>query len=107
MVEIIFIGSLFLIAFSYFGYPLTLLVIGVVRGREVDRREYYPSVTFIVTVHNEQSRIKDKLKNILDLDYPRNNLQILVASDGCTDGTNEIVRAYRDQGIELLDIPDR
>ncbi len=107
MAEMLLIGSVLLIFFSYFGYPLTLLLVGWVRGREVTRAEFYPSVTFIVTVHNEEKRIKDKLENTLSLYYPKAKLQILVASDGSTDRTSEIVRRYSTRGAEILDIPDR
>lgn len=107
MAEMILIGSVSLIFFAYFGYPMTLLLVGWVRGRDVNRAMVIPSVTFIVTVHNEERRIKDKLDNTLSLDYPKEKLQVLVASDGSSDRTNEIVRGYRDQGAELLDMPDR
>jgi len=43
----------------------------------------------------------------LSLDYPKAKLQILAASDGSSDRTNEIVRDYRSRGVELLDMPDR
>ncbi len=107
MAEMLLVGSVFLIFFAYFGYPLTLLLVGWVRGSEVKRAESYPSVTFIVTVHNEETRIKEKLGNTLSLDYPRAKLQILVASDGSSDRTNEIVRGYSSRGVELFDMPDR
>jgi glycosyltransferase involved in cell wall biosynthesis len=107
MAAMILIGSLFLIFFAYFGYPLTLLLPGWVRGTKVKQAEFYPSITFILTVHNEAARISGKLENTLALDYPRDRLQILVASDGSTDATNEIVRTYRGRGVTLLDLPDR
>src|SRR5882672_703822 len=107
MAEMFLIGSVFLIFFAYLGYPVTLLVAGWVRGRDVKRAAVSPSVTYIVTVHNEEARIGDKLDNTLSLDYPKAKLQILVASDGSSDCTNEIVRSYCGQGVELLDIPDR
>src|SRR6267378_7302039 len=107
MAEMLLIGSVFLIFFAYFGYPVTLLLVGWVHGRDVKRTAILPSVTFIVTVHNEETRVKDKLKNTFSLDYPKDKLQILVASDGSSDRTNEIVRDYRSQGVVLLDMPDR
>ncbi|MGH7773436.1 MAG: glycosyltransferase, partial [Candidatus Binatia bacterium] len=106
MAEILFIGSLFLTFFAYFGYPFTLLLAGWVSGRDVKRAMIVPRVTFIITVHNEEKRIKDKLENTLGLDYPKEQLQILVASDGSNDRTTEIVRDYSDRGVRLLDVAD-
>src|ERR671923_1031415 len=106
MIEMLFIGSVFLIFFAYFGYPITLMLVGWVRGRDVKKVMIIPSVTFIITVHNEEKRIKDKLENTLSLDYPSEKFQILVASDGSNDRTNEIVRDYLDEGVQLLDIAD-
>jgi glycosyltransferase involved in cell wall biosynthesis len=107
MAEILFFGSVFLVLFAYFGYPLTLLAVGRVWGKEVRRAEFLPPMTFIVTVHNEESRIREKLENTLGLDYPAGKLQILVASDGSTDRTNDIVRGYGARGVELLALADR
>ncbi|MCI0564655.1 MAG: glycosyltransferase family 2 protein [Nitrososphaera sp.] len=107
MAEMLFIGSVFLIFFAYFGYPFTLVLAGWVSGRDVKTAMIVPRVTFIITVHNEEKRIKDKLENTLSLDYPKVQLQILVASDGSTDRTIEIARDYSNRGVELLDIADR
>jgi glycosyltransferase involved in cell wall biosynthesis len=107
MLEIIFFGSIFLIFFAYFGYPATLFLVSRVRARDVRSAEILPTVSFIVTVHNEEARIQGKLENTLNLDYPKDRLQILVASDGSSDRTNQIVRNYADHGIELVDLPDR
>lgn len=107
MAEILLISSIFLIFFAYFGYPVSLLLVGWIRGRDIKSAAVLPSVTFIVTVHNEEARIKDKLENTFSLDYPKSKLQILVASDGSNDRTNEIVRDYCNQGAVLLEMPDR
>ncbi len=65
------------------------------------------SVTLIITAFNEEKRIRKKLENSLALEYPEDKLQILVASDGSTDATNEIVQSYADKGIELLEVVNR
>jgi len=107
MLTLVFAGSLFLVFFAYFGYPLTLLLIARVRRLEVKKAPFFPSVTLIITVYNEEKRIREKLDNTLSLEYPREKLQILVASDGSTDGTNGIVEAYAERGIELLPVTSR
>ena len=60
-----------------------------------------PSVTILLTVHNEEHRIVETIKNLIALDYNRNQLEILVASDGSTDRTNDLVRG------QTADIPVR
>ena len=107
MAEMFLIGSISLIFFVYFGYPVTLLLVGWFHDRDVKNAMVLPSVTFIVTVYNEEIRIKAKLENTFSLDYPNAKLQVLVASDGSSDRTNEIVRDYSNQGAELVDLPDR
>ncbi len=99
--------SLFLIFFAYFGYPLSLVVLKSFRSRRISREKIYPMVSLIITAYNEEKRIKEKLQNSLALEYPRELLQILVASDGSTDATNEIVKSYADKGIELLQVKNR
>ena len=81
MWEIIFILSLLAVCFAYFGYPLTLCALAMVCRRGVAKAPITPPVTLIVTVFNEEKRIREKLENALALEYPRENLQILVASD--------------------------
>ena len=107
MAEILLVGSIALILFTYFGYPASLLLLGRVCGRDVMKAMIQPTVTFIVTVHNEEARIRAKLDNTVALDYPKDRLQVLVASDGSSDRTNEIVRGYSHHGISLVDLADR
>jgi glycosyltransferase involved in cell wall biosynthesis len=107
MFETVFAISVFMIFFAYFGYPLILLAILVVRSAKVNKRPVTPPVTVIITAFNEEKRIRQKLDNTLSLTYPREKLQIIVASDGSTDRTNDIVKAYADEGVELLVVEDR
>lgn len=93
--------------YSYFLYPVALRLL-VPRRRQV-AAEYpamaanaLPTLTLIVTAHNEQARIEAKLRNSLSSDYPRQLLQILVASDASTDDTDAIVRRYSEQGVQLV-----
>lgn len=107
MATLVLFGSLFLAFFAYFGYPLTLILIGIFRRREVGRDGITPAVTLIITAYNEEKRIAEKLENTLALDYPREKLQILVASDGSTDATNGIVESHAGRGVELLHVRNR
>jgi cellulose synthase/poly-beta-1,6-N-acetylglucosamine synthase-like glycosyltransferase len=105
--EYIFAASLFLIFHAYFGYPLTLAILRKFRRTTVMKTPIEPPVTLIITACNEEKRIREKLENTIELNYPREKLQVFVASDGSTDETNEIVRGYAGKGIDLLPFPER
>ena len=93
--------------FAYFGYPLTLMMLRKLRRREVMRDYMTVPVTLVITAYNEERRIREKLENTLKLEFPIEQLQILVASDGSTDLTNQIVRSYAGQRVELLEVANR
>jgi cellulose synthase/poly-beta-1,6-N-acetylglucosamine synthase-like glycosyltransferase len=63
-----------------------------------------PRITLLVTVHNAAKYIHEKVVNSLELDYPMERLQILIASDGSTDDTDEAVSGYADRGVELVQL---
>jgi cellulose synthase/poly-beta-1,6-N-acetylglucosamine synthase-like glycosyltransferase len=105
--EIVLWLSVMLIAYAYAGYPLALAVAALVRTRPVAKGDVSPAVTIIITAYNEERRIAAKLENTLKLVYPRDNLEILVASDSSSDRTDEIVNSYRARGIRLVRAPLR
>ncbi len=98
---------MFIVFYAYFGYPLSLLLVRVFRQNEQFRQGLDVSVTLIITAYNEEKRIREKIENSLKLDYPAGKLQILVASDGSKDTTNDIVRSYEAQGVELYEVIHR
>ncbi len=107
MTEKIFFLSVLSVVYSYFGYPLSLYIIGLFVNKKHDKAEYCPSVSLIITAHNEEKRIEAKIKNSLKIDYPKDKMQLIIASDGSTDLTNSISEKYKDKSIELLAIPIR
>jgi cellulose synthase/poly-beta-1,6-N-acetylglucosamine synthase-like glycosyltransferase len=106
-VEIVFWLAAALVLYAYAGYPLALAALAAVRTRPVAKSDVTPAVTFIITAYNEEGRIAKKLDNTLKLDYPRERLEILVASDSSSDRTDEVVRAYADRGVRLVRAPVR
>lgn len=101
-VEILFWFSLIFIFYAYWGYPLMLAALSFVRSREVKRGSCSPNVSFIITAYNEEKRIREKIENTLRQDYPKEKMEIVVASDGSTDRTDEIVLSYRSAGVRLV-----
>jgi cellulose synthase/poly-beta-1,6-N-acetylglucosamine synthase-like glycosyltransferase len=88
--------------YIYFGYPALLWVISRFRSRPVREGDVTPKVSFIVAAYNEQDVIARKIENTLSLDYPAECMEIIIASNGCTDRTNEIVRGFDDPRVRLL-----
>jgi cellulose synthase/poly-beta-1,6-N-acetylglucosamine synthase-like glycosyltransferase len=89
------------------GYPLLAAALARVRGRPVQKREIAPTVTLIVAAHDEEVVIEQRLANLLALDYPAEQLEIVVASDASNDRTDELVEsaAARDPRVRLLALP--
>jgi cellulose synthase/poly-beta-1,6-N-acetylglucosamine synthase-like glycosyltransferase len=102
---ILFWLSMSLLIYTYAGFPLLLAVVGRFRNRRVRQAPLTPSVTLLIAAFNEEEEIACRLENALALDYPREALEIIVASDGSTDATEEIVAAYASRGVRLLRLP--
>lgn len=110
MVTIIFWITLGLILYAYGGYAISIFVLSIFVRNPIKIEEgHEPLVTFLITAYNEERDIAKKLENTLSLDYPRGRLEILVASDGSTDRTEQIVRDYskKNSSIKLLRVEGR
>src|SRR3990172_1978233 len=105
--EFLFCASLFFVLHSYAGSPASLYLISLFRKERVKMGGDLPDITLVITAHNEEKRIASKIANTLALTYPRERLQIIIASDGSTDGTNALVAGHREEGIELLPLRER
>jgi len=95
--------------YAYVGYPLILWIVGRARPRVSSAADSasWPSVTVTVPVYNATASIAATLESLLALDYPSEQLQILVISDASTDGTDTVVTSFAERGVELLRMPDR
>ncbi|MBI4000611.1 MAG: glycosyltransferase family 2 protein [Nitrospira defluvii] len=102
LVELLFWMSIVFVWYAYAGYPIVLLLLSVFRKRPVAARDICPRVSYIITAYNEERRIREKIENSLQQDYPRQNLEIVVASDCSTDATDSIVQSYESSGVRLV-----
>lgn len=102
LIEIIFWISFLFILYAYVGYLGILKVISIFKKQEVKKGFVDAAVSFIITAHNEEHRIRQKIENTLAQDYPRDKFEIIIASDCSTDRTDEIVKCYRSKGIKLI-----
>lgn len=107
MLIAVFWLSVVLIAYTYVGYPVLLRLLASIVRRSVPPPSDHPKLTLLICAHNEVSNIEKKLRDTLALNYAKAKLQILVASDGSTDGTDDVVRRFAEQGVELISIPQQ
>src|SRR5262245_12326960 len=105
MAELVFVLSFGLAAYVYAGYPLLLVLWSRKRPRPVAKRAIEPTMSLIVAAHNERQRIAEKARSCLELDYPREKLQILLSLDGPTDGTEQILDRAEFLPLELVHLP--
>lgn len=114
MAEVFFWCAALLLLHTYFFYPLCLVAIDGVAQAFYNLRStragkssrgpktgLAPSVSLVVAAYNEASCIGQKLENSLALDYPAHRFEVLIGSDGSTDGTDEIVRTCQDERVRL------
>lgn len=100
--QIAFCAAAVYIIYAEIGYLLLLWVIARFTKTPPPAGNAEPSITLLIAAYNEARIIKAKLENSLALDYPPGCLQILVASDCSTDGTDAIVSAYEEKGVQLV-----
>lgn len=87
------------------GYPLLLRWLARRHPRPVQRQPIEPTVSLIIVVYNGERFLQDKLQSVLALEYPADKLDIIVASDGSTDRTEEIAESFAHRRVSLLRLP--
>lgn len=113
VLKVSFWASVFLIFYSLIGYPISLLILNKMIKKRKENRDisYRPHVSIIVPVHNEEKIIEQKLNNLISLNYPKELMEIIIASDNSTDRTDEIVEKFienhRDYSISLFKVNRR
>jgi cellulose synthase/poly-beta-1,6-N-acetylglucosamine synthase-like glycosyltransferase len=100
--RLLFWSATGLLAYTYVLFPLLVLLRAALRPRPYDSGELTPSVTLVISARNEAASIGAKLENLLSLDYPDDRLEVVIASDGSDDGTDELVRGYAGRGVRLV-----
>ncbi|MGH9557036.1 MAG: glycosyltransferase family 2 protein [Terriglobales bacterium] len=105
--SILFWASLAFLIYTFAGYPLALWMLSLFRNRSHTKAPTEATISLIVAAYNEASIIASKIQNCLDLRYPAEKREIIVASDGSTDETASIVRSFARQDVRLVEFPER
>ena len=90
LTEIIFFSTFFTL-WAVFLFYFTLMLYFSRRPTKVNKKTIFPSVSMIIATFNEERIIARKLRNTVELEYPKDKLEILVVDSGSTDKTREIV----------------
>jgi cellulose synthase/poly-beta-1,6-N-acetylglucosamine synthase-like glycosyltransferase len=104
---ILFWSCCLLLTYVYVLYPAFVTALAARYGRPVRRGAALPSVTIIVTVYNEEKCIRAKLDNLAELDYPRELLDVIVASDASSDSTEAIASGHDRLPVRVLRVEGR
>jgi len=96
-----------LIFYCYLGYPLLICLLSRLFSKPVHKSVIFPSVSIIISVYNEEDVIKNKIDNLLALDYPKDQIDILIGSDASTDRTDQIIQNYQDPRLHVFIHPQR
>ena len=100
--KVIFFLSLLMVFYIYLGYPLAIFFLSIFLNKKVNKGNYEPNVSIVIAAYNEEEYIEATLKNKLELEYPREKVEVIVISDASTDGTDEIIKKYESQRVRLL-----
>jgi cellulose synthase/poly-beta-1,6-N-acetylglucosamine synthase-like glycosyltransferase len=105
--EIVFWLSLSALLWTHVGYALATAVAARLRRKRVAEADIEPAVSIVVAAHDEEDVIERRVRNLLELDYPAERLEVIVASDASTDRTEEIVEhlAAEDRRVKLVRCP--
>ncbi len=107
ILEILFWASLGAILWTHVGYPLFAAALSAVRRKRVAKEDVTPSVAVVIAAHNEESVIDRLVESLLAQDYPAERIEVVVASDGSTDGMDALLeaRAALDPRVRLVRCP--
>jgi len=106
--QVAFWALVFLLFLCYCLFPLTLPFVSELfkrRHRDMVEGDELPMVSLLISAFNEEAVIERKIRNILEIDYPKEKLEVLIGDDGSADSTAEIVARFADQGITLVKAP--
>jgi poly-beta-1,6-N-acetyl-D-glucosamine synthase len=95
-------SSLAILLYTYLAYPLLLAVLAPICGGAVGKAYATPSVTIVIAAWNEVARIKERIENCLEQNYPESLLEIVVVSDGSTDGTVQAARSIGSSRVRVI-----
>ena len=111
--KILFWATLLIVFYTYIGYGILLYIIirvkrlfwGSPQKAVLPADDELPSMTLMICAYNEEDVVAEKMENTLALDYPKDKLRIMWVTDGSSDRTNELLKAYPE--VDIVFSPER
>src|SRR5579863_2004245 len=101
--KLIFWGAVATICYAYLGYAAWLFVRSRWRPQPVQSDPFFPFISVAMVVRNEAGVLERKLRNLTQLNYASNQMEIIAVSDGSTDGTNSILSQFATtHGVRII-----
>jgi poly-beta-1,6-N-acetyl-D-glucosamine synthase len=91
-----------LMLYTYAGYPLWIYLRSRLHPQPPRQGPMLPTVSIILAVHNGAALLRLKVEHLLSLDYPRERMEIVIVSDGSTDGTEDILKEFPDPPVRSI-----
>ena len=104
---VVFFAAAGLVLYVYVGYPMLAWARARIRPRRRVVEPIEPAVSIVLVAHNEADTIEGRIDNLLALDYPRDRVEILIGSDGSTDGTVSRASRYATEGVAVHEWRER
>jgi cellulose synthase/poly-beta-1,6-N-acetylglucosamine synthase-like glycosyltransferase len=111
--KIVFWVSFIGIFYCFIGYPFSLILISkIFKKTKINKgNNYFPYISFVIAAHNEEKIIIKKLENVINLEYPMEKIEIIIASDNSDDSTNEKIKNFikksKHYSIKLYEVKER
>ncbi len=102
MAIIVFWISLVFVGYVFLGYPLVLFVWRACARRPVLKKACEPTVSLVISMHNEARNVPAKMRNCGELDYPADRLQVIVSLDASTDSTLTLLKEFGPQRLQIV-----
>lgn len=99
----VFLLAVLVLGYTYVGYPLLIAMMARRRGPRHSKARISPRVSILVIARNESQRICERIENLLALDYDRDKLEIVIASDGSSDQTATLAKSYSHAGVKVIE----
>lgn len=111
--KILFWAMLLIVFYTYIGYGILLYIIirlkrlfrGTPQKAAMPSDEELPTMTLMICAYNEEDVVEEKMKNTLEIDYPKDKFRIMWVTDGSNDRTNELLKAYPE--VDIVFSPER